>query len=44
MDISNELDFKTIISNLDIKPINIKNFKFSPNENKIENENNKINT
>ena len=36
IDISNEIDFKDILSNLNIKSINKTNFKFSINENKIE--------
>ena len=31
-----KLNFKTIISNLNIKPINKKNFKFSSEKNEIE--------
>ncbi len=36
IDISNEINFKSIISNLDIEPINVKNFKFSKDKNEIE--------
>jgi peptidyl-prolyl cis-trans isomerase D len=36
IDISNEIDFKEILSNLNIKSINKTNFKFSTNENEIE--------
>ena len=36
IDISNEIDFKLIVSNLDIEPINVKNFKFSKDKNEIE--------
>ena len=36
IDISNEIDFKNILSNLNIKSINKTNFKFSINENEIE--------
>ena len=36
IDISNEIDFKSIVSNLDIEPINVKNFKFSKDKNEIE--------
>ena len=36
IDISNEIDFKSIVSNLDIEPISVKNFKFSKDKNKIE--------
>ena len=36
IDISNEIDFKDILSNLNIKSINKTNFKFSINENEIE--------
>ena len=36
IDISNEIDFKSIISNLDIEPISVKNFKFSVDKNEIE--------
>ncbi len=35
-DISNEVDFETIISNLNIKSVNIKDFKFSSEKNIIE--------
>ena len=35
-DISNEISFETIVSNLNIKPIKVKNFKFSLKENEIE--------
>jgi len=35
-DISNELSFETIVSNLNIKPIKVKDFKFSSKKNKIE--------
>ena len=34
--ISNEIDFKTITSNFDLKPVDISNFKFSPDKDKIE--------
>ena len=34
--ISNEIDFKTITSNFDLKPVDISNFKFSTDKNKIE--------
>ncbi len=36
VDISNDVDFKTISSNINIKPINVDNFKFSSNKNEIE--------
>ena len=36
VDISNEVKFEDIVSYLKIKPINIKNFKFSKNKNEIE--------
>ena len=36
VDISNEVQFKTIVSNLNITPVNINNFKFSSDKNKIE--------
>ena len=36
IDISNEVEFKTIASNLNLIPINIKNFKFSSKESSIE--------
>ena len=36
IDISNEIDFKLIVSNLDIEPISVKNFKFSKDKNEIE--------
>ena len=36
VDISNEVNFNTIVSNLNINPINIKNFKFSMDKNDIE--------
>ena len=36
IDISNEINFETIVSNLKIKQINVKNFKFSPEKNEIE--------
>ena len=36
IDISNEVKFETIISNLDITSTNINNFKFSPDKNAIE--------
>ena len=36
IDISNEIDFKSIVSNLDIEPIDVKNFKFSKDKNEIE--------
>ena len=35
-DISNELSFKTIVSNLNIKPIKVRDFKFSSKKNEIE--------
>jgi peptidyl-prolyl cis-trans isomerase D len=35
-DISNELKFETIVSNLNIKPVNIKDFKYSLDKNEIE--------
>ena len=34
--ISNEIDFKTITSNFDLKPVDISNFKFSTDKNEIE--------
>ena len=36
IDISNEIKFNTIVSNYKINPININNFKFSSDKNKIE--------
>ena len=36
IDISNEINFKTIASNINIKPISINNFKFSSDKNEIE--------
>ena len=36
IDISNDLNFDTIVSNLKIKPVSIKNFKYSPKKNEIE--------
>ena len=36
IDISNDVAFETIVSNINIKPIYIDNFKFSSNENEIE--------
>ena len=36
IDISNEVDFKTITSNLDLEPIKISNFKFSNDKNIVE--------
>ena len=36
VDISNEVKFDTLVSNLNITPINIINFKFSSDKNKIE--------
>jgi len=36
IDISNEVEFKTIVSNLNLIPINIKNFKFSSKESSIK--------
>ncbi len=36
IDISNEINFETIVSNLKIKQINVKNFKFSHEKNEIE--------
>ena len=36
VDISNEVQFDTIVSNLNIKPIKINNFKFSSEKNDIE--------
>ena len=36
IDISNEIDFNSIIENLNIKSFNITNFKFSENKNEIE--------
>ena len=35
-DISNELSFETIVSNLNIKPIKVRDFKFSSKKNEIE--------
>ena len=36
IDISNEVQFNTIVSNLNINPINISNFKLSSDKNRIE--------
>ena len=36
IDIANEVEFETIISNFDIVPININNFKFSTDKNEIQ--------
>ena len=36
IDISNEIDFETIISKLNLEPINITNFSLSENKNEIE--------
>ena len=36
IDISNDVSFNNIVSNLDIKPTKIKNFKFSLENNNIE--------
>ena len=36
IDISNDVSFENVVSNLDIKPIKIKNFKFSSEKNNIE--------
>ena len=36
IDISNDLNFDTIVSNLKIKQVSIKNFKYSPKKNEIE--------
>ncbi|MDC0150811.1 SurA N-terminal domain-containing protein [Candidatus Pelagibacter sp.] len=36
IDISNEVEFETIVSELDIAPIKIKNFKFASDKNDIE--------
>ena len=36
VDISNEISFETIVSNINIKPINIKDFRFSSGKNEIE--------
>ena len=36
IDISNEVDFKTIVNKLKLKPIDIKNFKYSSEKNEIE--------
>ena len=36
IDISNEIDFKTITSNIKIKPLRVNNFRFSSNKNEIE--------
>ena len=36
INISNEIDFRSIVSNLDIEPISVKNFKFSKDKNEIE--------
>ena len=34
--ISNEINFKTIMSNFDLKSVNISNFRFSKDKNEIE--------
>ena len=36
IDISNDVSFETIVSNINIKPVVINNFKFSENKNSIE--------
>tara|TARA_B100001057_G_scaffold369489_1_gene373136 strand:- start:980 stop:2398 length:1419 start_codon:yes stop_codon:yes gene_type:complete len=36
IDISNELEFSKIVSNLNITPVNISNFKYSENKNEVE--------
>ena len=36
IDISNEVQFETIISDLNLKPVKVKNFKFSKKKNEIE--------
>tara|TARA_B100001063_G_C16716988_1_gene531278 strand:+ start:52 stop:1464 length:1413 start_codon:yes stop_codon:yes gene_type:complete len=36
IDLSNEIDFKTITSNIKIKPLRVNNFRFSSNKNEIE--------
>ena len=36
IDISNEVDFESIVSNLNISPVIIKDFKFSVNKNEVE--------
>ena len=36
IDISNEMEFETIVSDLKIQPIKVKNFKFSTEKNEIE--------
>ena len=36
IDISNDIEFSTIVSNLDIQPVNVKDFKFSIKKNQIE--------
>ena len=36
IDISNEVEFKTIVSNLDLPSINVSNFRFSSDKNEIE--------
>ena len=36
IDISNEVQFETIISDLNLKPVKVKNFKFSEKKNEIE--------
>ena len=36
VDISNEVEFDSIVSNLNISPVNIKDFKFSDDKNEIE--------
>ena len=36
VDISNEVNFESIVSELKIEPINVKNFKYSTEKNKIE--------
>ena len=36
VDISNEIEFKTIVNNFNISSVKVSNFKFSPNKNEIE--------
>ncbi len=36
VDISNEIDFRTIASNLNVEPINVLNFRYSEDKNEIE--------
>ena len=36
IDISNDIEFSTIVSNLNIQPVNVKDFKFSIKKNQIE--------